>query len=203
MYMCIVRVSHPNSQILSCFILDIRKAWDGMTAAVLLSKIGPYKLFYFDIFRTAPGRELESELINAYMKFLERKHNTSSAEKVLCIDSFGMSAVWQKKIPRFKWDPTDFITLYVIVNDNHHWFVVVSVCISSIKTQFISNSFALIKVLKSPSQIIFPKLRKSLPLDSLGESSQKLMSRNIKSSCEETGHECEVGEQHTSTSPTT
>ncbi|MEQ2208184.1 hypothetical protein XENOCAPTIV_029208, partial [Xenoophorus captivus] len=69
----------------------IRKAWDGMTAAVLLSKIGPYKLFYFDIFRTAPGRELESELINAYMKFLERKHSTSSAEKVLCIDSFGMS----------------------------------------------------------------------------------------------------------------
>ncbi|MEQ2166947.1 hypothetical protein GOODEAATRI_033718, partial [Goodea atripinnis] len=40
----------------------IRKAWDGMTAAVLLSKIGPYKLFYFDIFRTAPGRELESEV---------------------------------------------------------------------------------------------------------------------------------------------
>ncbi|MEQ2309448.1 hypothetical protein AMECASPLE_038801, partial [Ameca splendens] len=41
---------------------DIRKAWDGMIAAVLLSKIGPYKLFYFDIFRTAPGRELKSEV---------------------------------------------------------------------------------------------------------------------------------------------
>ncbi|MEQ2264051.1 hypothetical protein XENORESO_018256, partial [Xenotaenia resolanae] len=93
-------------------------------------------------------------LINAYMKFLERKHNTSSAEKVLCIDSFGMSAVWQKKIPRFKWDPTDYSTLYGIVNDNHHWFVIVSVCISSIKTQFLSNSFVLIKVLKSPSQVL-------------------------------------------------
>ncbi|MEQ2312685.1 hypothetical protein AMECASPLE_033726, partial [Ameca splendens] len=125
---------------------DIQKAWDGMTAAVLLSKIGPYKLFYFDIFRTAPGRELESKLINTYMKCLERKHNTSSAEKVLCIDSFGMSAVWQKKIPRFKWDPTDYSTLYGIVNDNHHWFVIIK----------------------------FPKQRKSLLLDSLGESSQKL-----------------------------
>ncbi|MED6279008.1 hypothetical protein CHARACLAT_030082, partial [Characodon lateralis] len=125
---------------------DVRKAWDGMTAAVLLSKIGPYKLFYFDIFRTSPGRELESELINAYMKFLERTYNTSSAEKVLCIDSFGRSAVWQKKIPLFKWDPTDYSTLYGIVNDNHHWFVI----------------------------IIFPKQRKSLLLDSLGESSQKL-----------------------------
>ncbi|XP_047225068.1 uncharacterized protein LOC124870433 isoform X2 [Girardinichthys multiradiatus] len=156
---------------------DIRKAWDGMTAAVLLSKVGPYKLFYFDIFRTAPGRELESELINAYMKYLERKHNTSSAEKVLCIDSFGMSAVWQIKIPRFKWDPTDYSTLYGIVNDNHHWFVI----------------------------IIFPKQRKSLPLDLLGESSQKLKRcQEISSSCEETGHECvKVGVQHTSTPPTT
>ncbi|MEQ2163231.1 hypothetical protein GOODEAATRI_028027 [Goodea atripinnis] len=113
------------------------------------------------------------------MKFLERKHNTSSAEKVLCIDSFGMSAVWQKKnstlqgwlfelfynylkrhhdvdisVSIFQWDPTDYSTLYGIVNDNHHWFVIVSVCISSIKTQFLSNSFVLIKVLKSPSQVL-------------------------------------------------
>ena len=59
---CIVRLSHPKTLILYCFILDIRKAWDGTTSAVILSKIGPYKLFYVDIFRTAPGRELESEV---------------------------------------------------------------------------------------------------------------------------------------------
>jgi len=41
------------------------------------------------------------QVINAYMKLLERKHNTSSAE-VLYMDSFAMSAVWQMKLPHFK-----------------------------------------------------------------------------------------------------
>ncbi|MED6262701.1 hypothetical protein ATANTOWER_024274 [Ataeniobius toweri] len=36
------------------------------------------------------------------MKMLERQHNNYSAEKVLCIDSFTMTAVWQKTFPCFK-----------------------------------------------------------------------------------------------------
>ncbi|CAL9693526.1 unnamed protein product [Knipowitschia caucasica] len=50
------------------------------------------------------------------------------------------------KFPRFKWDPTNYRTIYGIVNDNHHWFAV----------------------------IIYPKQGKSLLLDSLGVSSLKL-----------------------------
>ena len=40
----------------------MKDAWDGLKANVLLSKIGPYKIFYWDIGRTGPGLELESEL---------------------------------------------------------------------------------------------------------------------------------------------
>ncbi|MED6278622.1 hypothetical protein CHARACLAT_025818 [Characodon lateralis] len=72
------------------------------SASVLPSQIGPYKLYYFDLGRTTPGNELEIKLINAYMKMLERQHNNCSAEKVLCIDSFTMTAVWQKTFSCFK-----------------------------------------------------------------------------------------------------
>ena len=42
-----------NEAALPC--LGVKDAWDGLKANVLLSKIGLYKVFYWDIGRTAPG----------------------------------------------------------------------------------------------------------------------------------------------------
>lgn len=42
--------------------IGIRDAWGGKKAHVLLSRMGPYKIFYWDILRTAPNGELESEV---------------------------------------------------------------------------------------------------------------------------------------------
>jgi len=41
--------------------VDIKSAWAGNDSYVLLSRVGPYKLFYKDL-RIGPGRELESEV---------------------------------------------------------------------------------------------------------------------------------------------
>lgn len=40
----------------------MQDAWAGQNANVLLSKIGPYKLFYWDIQQAGPNMELESEV---------------------------------------------------------------------------------------------------------------------------------------------
>ncbi|KAL2093134.1 hypothetical protein ACEWY4_010446 [Coilia grayii] len=46
------------SQIHSC----VQAAWDdGRTSHVLLSKVGPYKVFYQDLYQLGPGKEVESE----------------------------------------------------------------------------------------------------------------------------------------------
>lgn len=47
---------------------------------VLLSKIGPYKIFFSDIHKTSPGEELESEVHNQtffifYFVVMHNKHN--------------------------------------------------------------------------------------------------------------------------------
>lgn len=49
-----------NKAALPC--LGVQDAWDGLKASVLLSKIGQYKVFYWDIGRTAPGLEIESDV---------------------------------------------------------------------------------------------------------------------------------------------
>lgn len=46
---------------LCCFWLssvDIKSAWAGNDSHVLLSKVGPYKLFYKDILQIGPGKEV-------------------------------------------------------------------------------------------------------------------------------------------------
>ncbi len=43
---------------------DINDAWAGKRAHMLLSRIGPYKLFYWDIGQAGPNQELESEVKN-------------------------------------------------------------------------------------------------------------------------------------------
>lgn len=40
----------------------VQEAWAGKNVYVLLSKIGPYKIFFADINKTAPNNELESKV---------------------------------------------------------------------------------------------------------------------------------------------
>ncbi|KAJ8332783.1 hypothetical protein SKAU_G00416790 [Synaphobranchus kaupii] len=48
----------------------VQEAWAGKHPHVILAKIRPYKLFYWDIARIGPNKELESEAINAYLSIL-------------------------------------------------------------------------------------------------------------------------------------
>ncbi|XP_041847822.1 uncharacterized protein LOC121644147 [Melanotaenia boesemani] len=77
---------------------------------------------------------------------LERQHNVKSPEKVLHIDTYGMTSVWNGKVPRFRWDPSKYQLLFGVVNEHHHWFLVV----------------------------IYPSQNKTLLLDPLGETAAKL-----------------------------
>ena len=43
-------------------VTGIIDAWNGNKSHVLLAKVGPYKVFYQDIFQLGPGQELESEV---------------------------------------------------------------------------------------------------------------------------------------------
>ena len=43
-------------------VTGIMDAWNGNKSQVLLAKVGPYKVFYQDIFQLGPGQELESEV---------------------------------------------------------------------------------------------------------------------------------------------
>lgn len=60
-----------------------------------MAKIGPYKVFNMDIARLAPGTELESEVINAYIFAMVQKHNQEHDTKAYMIDIFAMRKIWQ------------------------------------------------------------------------------------------------------------
>ncbi|KAI7810388.1 putative sentrin-specific protease-like, partial [Triplophysa rosa] len=124
----------------------VQEAWAGKNVYVLLSKIGPYKIFFADISKTAPQKELESEVINAYMCLLVRRFNAQSKEQAFQIDSFEMTDIWNGKNSKLKVDPRLYRYLISIVNDHYHWTVVV----------------------------MLPSQRNALFLDPLGESSAKL-----------------------------
>lgn len=42
--------------------VDIKRGWDGDDSYVLLSRMGPYKLFFKDL-QIGPGKELESKVL--------------------------------------------------------------------------------------------------------------------------------------------
>ncbi|KAA0716605.1 hypothetical protein E1301_Tti018825 [Triplophysa tibetana] len=81
---------------------SVREAWKGKNVNVLLAKIGPFKLFYADIHRTAPTMELESEVMNAFVYILVRKFNESSQDRAASIDSYEMSNIWIHKRAKVK-----------------------------------------------------------------------------------------------------
>jgi len=43
-------------------LADVQDAWAGKNVHVLLSRVGAYKLFYWDIHQLGPNMELESEV---------------------------------------------------------------------------------------------------------------------------------------------
>lgn len=108
----------------------VQEAWAGKNVYVLLSKIGPQKIFFADINKTAPNNELESKVrysaieivhikfslplliphcfdslfkvINAYMRLLVRRHNEQSKEQTFQIDTFEMTSIWNGKKSKLK-----------------------------------------------------------------------------------------------------
>ncbi|KAG9272104.1 sentrin-specific protease-like [Astyanax mexicanus] len=108
-----------------------------------MSKIGPFKLFSMDFARLAPHRELESEVINAYIHTLVSKYNKSHESKAYLIDSFAMTNLWQGSCNILrKFDPSLYGILLGVINDRHHWTLAV----------------------------IYPSEKRSVFLDPLGES---------------------------------
>ncbi|KAI2645542.1 Gypsy retrotransposon integrase-like protein 1 [Labeo rohita] len=123
----------------------IKSAWAGNDSVVLLSKVGPHKLFYQDILQVGPGKELESEVINAYLMLKVRHHNLTSPEKAFHMDTFAITAMWNGKYQGLKVNPANYDVIVGIVNECHHWFLVA----------------------------IYPSQKKTILLDPLGESDIK------------------------------
>ena len=61
---CILKevLTECHSTTLKPSFIDVKDAWEGEKVYVLLSKIGPFKIFFGDIYNTGPQREFESEV---------------------------------------------------------------------------------------------------------------------------------------------
>ncbi|XP_071384915.1 sentrin-specific protease 2-like [Centroberyx affinis] len=114
---------------------------------VLCSRIGPYRLYTFDLERLAPNRELESEVINAYLTLLTISHNSVATTKAAVLDTFQLMSIWSRTAQRMrKLDPMDFDILIGALNKGNHWIFVA----------------------------MYPKEGRVLYLNSLGETSSEL-----------------------------
>ncbi|MED6236981.1 hypothetical protein ATANTOWER_017074, partial [Ataeniobius toweri] len=113
---------------------------------VMLSKIGPYRLFCWDFARIGRGQELESEVINAYLQLMVKKYNQKHQNQAALIDNFEMTWIWNEKTSSLQIDPEKYGVMVGIVNESHHWMLVV----------------------------IYPLEKRTLFLDPLGESQRKL-----------------------------
>ncbi|XP_057218575.1 uncharacterized protein LOC130571539 [Triplophysa rosa] len=104
----------------------IDEAWAGKKVQVLLSKIGPYKIFYFDIYNISSQKQLECEVMNGYMTSVIRNLNENSPKKALLIDSNEMTGIWKGNAWKLKIDLTTYSCVLGFVNDHNHWTVVVN-----------------------------------------------------------------------------
>ncbi|XP_062378049.1 uncharacterized protein LOC134067038 [Sardina pilchardus] len=75
-----------------------------------------------------------------------RQHNKNSPKTAYHMDTFAITAMWQKKPVKLKLDPTSYSIILGIVHDCHHWFLVA----------------------------IYPSEKKTIIVDSLGESALKI-----------------------------
>lgn len=62
----------------------IRDVWAGRRRTTLWSRLGPYKLYMEDLLYLTPGKELESQIINAYLTMVGRK--SGAVIRQLCND---------------------------------------------------------------------------------------------------------------------
>ncbi|CAL8237741.1 unnamed protein product [Boreogadus saida] len=103
-----------------------QEAWDGNIFHVLLSRIGPYKLFYWDICRTTPAQELESEVINATLIRMVQKHDSQGGKKALAIDTYTMTKIWNGKTAILrKCNPSLYGVILGVVNEPNRWILAV------------------------------------------------------------------------------
>ncbi|XP_069506613.1 uncharacterized protein [Ambystoma mexicanum] len=103
----------------------IDDVWNNVTGHVLVSKIGHYNIFDSDLVCLQPGKQLESQVINAHLFGQVRTHNKESSDEVFYIDSYAMTLIWHGKPPLMKKvDPLQYKLLLGVVNDAHHWTLV-------------------------------------------------------------------------------
>ncbi|KAK0145190.1 hypothetical protein N1851_015922 [Merluccius polli] len=81
---------------------DVQDAWAGKKVHVLLSKVGAYKIFYWDIYRVGPNMEMESEAINAYLSVIVQEYNDLNTGKAAFIDSNSLTKMWNRGTQRLK-----------------------------------------------------------------------------------------------------
>ncbi|KAF4099699.1 hypothetical protein G5714_019825 [Onychostoma macrolepis] len=114
---------HPHSPLTSAGEAVQASATDTVieTLYVLPSKIGPFKVYFEDIHRTAPNMEVESEVMNAYMPLLVKSFNKESKGRAIAIDTFEMCSIWQQKQAKVKLDPQDYKYILGIINACNHW----------------------------------------------------------------------------------
>ncbi|RXN12538.1 myosin-1 isoform X3 [Labeo rohita] len=90
----------------------------GKIGGKLCSKVGPYKLFTWDLERLKPGEKLESEVINAYLTCLVRNFSG----RAFVLDSFQATNIWKRKANSMKRvNPKTYDVLVGSVNENDHW----------------------------------------------------------------------------------
>ncbi|KAL6491393.1 hypothetical protein MHYP_G00017380 [Metynnis hypsauchen] len=141
-----LRVEHLLSHI-TVILRRVLKQFGLAEVVVLMAKIGQYKIFDMDIARLAPGKELESEVINAYIFTRVRKHNQENEDKAYMIDSFAMTKLWQGSYQILrKCDASQYKVLLGVINEHHHWTIAV----------------------------IYPSQKRTVFLDPMGESQTKV-----------------------------
>ncbi|KAG5284982.1 hypothetical protein AALO_G00032670 [Alosa alosa] len=65
----------------------IDEIWSGKRQGVLWSKVGPYKIFSRDLSNLAPGKEVESEVMNAFIQCSLEKVRGQLDKKAFYVDS--------------------------------------------------------------------------------------------------------------------
>ncbi|KAL7408412.1 hypothetical protein ABVT39_023108 [Epinephelus coioides] len=97
----------------------IRDVWAGRRRTTLWSRLGPYKLYMEDLLYLAPGKELESQIINAYLTMVGKKSGA------VIIDSYAMTAVWQGKQRGLKRLALDRDVAAGAVCHEGHWTLII------------------------------------------------------------------------------
>ncbi|RXN09911.1 sentrin-specific protease 1-like isoform X1 [Labeo rohita] len=114
-----VKKAHHSQLRKACEVaLVLQDIWAGKIGGKLCSKVGPYKLFTWDLERLKPGEKLESEVINAYLTCLVRNFSG----RAFVLDSFQATNIWKRKANSMKRvNPETYDVLVGSVNENDHW----------------------------------------------------------------------------------